>query len=177
VKKELSALACDRHVDGTLCDARCPGLRLVATAKKKAWIYRYRLHTGGVRQIKLGEFSRMKLAEAREAWAIQKKIRDSQLDPRGEKKKAIQAKMAKIQAAYSVDEMVADWIDIHATRLARGTKMERLLRQKILPEWKGRAASSITRRDCVDVFEKVSKSAPRVAEQMMSAIRGHSAWQ
>lgn len=68
--------------------------------------------------------------------------------------------------------MVADWIQLHATRLARGNEMERLLRREVLPEWKGRPAASITRRNCVDLFELVSKRAPRVAEQMMSAVKG-----
>jgi Arm domain-containing DNA-binding protein len=171
MNKVLTALACGRLQSGTLTDARSPGLRLVATAGKKSWIYRYRLQTGPLRQFKLGEFARMTLAEARELWAEQKKIRDRSLDPRIEKEKSIQAEAEKIQAAYSVDEMAEDWVRLHATKLARGDEMERLLRREVLPRWKGRAAPSITRRDCVDLFEAVSARAPRVAEQMMSAVR------
>lgn len=171
MRKPLTALACDRLQSGALADARSPGLRLVATTGKKSWIYRYRLHRGPLRQLKLGEFARMTLAEAREAWAEQKKIRDRLLDPRTEKKKTIQAQADEIQAAYAVEEMVEDWIRLHATKLARSDEMERLLRREVLPRWKGRPAPSITRRDCVDLFEAVSTRAPRVAEQMMSAVR------
>jgi integrase len=68
--------------------------------------------------------------------------------------------------------MVEDWINLHATGLARAKEMERLLRHDVLTKWGGRAAVGITRRDCVDLFEAVDKRAPRIAEQMMSAIRG-----
>lgn len=172
MRKTLTALGCDRHHKGTLSDARCSGLRLVATPQKRSWIYRYRLHTRVLHQIKLGEFPRMTLAEAREAWAKQKKIRDNVLDPRLEKKKSIEAEVAKSRAAFSVDEMVSDWIEGHATGLARGNEMERILRREVLPQWKGRNAASIVKRNCVDLFERISKRAPRVAEQMMSAVRG-----
>src|SRR5207249_3813079 len=118
MSKVLTALACERLQSGTLTDARSPGLRLVATGGKKSWIYRYRLHRGPLRQFKLGEFTRMTLAEARKAWAEQKKIRDRSLDPRIEKQKTVQAEAEKIQAAYSVEDMVEDWIRLHATKLA-----------------------------------------------------------
>ena len=77
-KTAYTALEFERHKEGTLLDGRCPGLRLEATAKKRSWIYRYRLHGGRLRQIKLGEFNHLTpLAKAREKWAEQKKIRDS----------------------------------------------------------------------------------------------------
>jgi len=60
----------------------------------------------------------MTLAEARQAWAEWKKIRDRSLDPRIEKKKTIEAEAEKIQAAYSVDDVVEDWIYLHVTKLA-----------------------------------------------------------
>lgn len=128
MRKTLTALACERHQFGTLSDAHCPGLRLVATPKKRSGIYRYRLHTGQLHQFKLGEFPRMTLAEARVAWAEQKKIRDSVIDPRQEKVKRIEAEVAKGQAAYNVEEMAADWIQLHATRLARGNHPDQVRR-------------------------------------------------
>lgn len=173
MSKALTALACERHQSGTLPDSRCPGLRLEATSsQKRSWIYRYRLPSRGLRQMKLGEFPRMTLAEARAAWSEQKKIRDRSLDPRVEKEKAIQAELATVRAAYSVDEMVADWVRLHATNLVRSDEMERLLTREVLPKWKGRPAASVARRDCVDLFESVNGRAPRVAEQMMSTVRG-----
>lgn len=69
----------------TVTDPLCPGLRLTATESNRSWIYRYRLQTGRLRQIKLGELRNMDLTQAREAWLVQKKLRDNMQDPRVEK--------------------------------------------------------------------------------------------
>ena len=68
----LTALEVERHREGVLGDARCPGLRLVATPNAatdggtlKRWIYRYRRRDRTRGQIKLGEYPRMSLAQAR----------------------------------------------------------------------------------------------------------------
>ena len=89
----LTALTVGRHKypAAPLCDGKCEGLRLEASkplqdgSQRKSWIYRYRAKTDGrVRQMKLGMFPLMSLADARAAWAVQKAIRD---DPaRGEGK-------------------------------------------------------------------------------------------
>lgn len=178
--KLLTAKACEHLKTGILTDPARPGLRLEVSAAKsvKSWIYRYRMQTGVLRQIKLGEYPRMSLEEAREAWAAQKKLRDSLRDPRQERARQIeeQRAAAKIEAAgvYTVDALLADYLRHHVDRKAikRRAEIVRIIDREILPRWKGRPATEITRRDCVDLFEAVEPRARRVAEQMMSVVRG-----
>jgi len=48
----------------------CPGLRLVATATRRTWTYRYKSPTDGrMRQVALGGWPAMALAAAAGAWA------------------------------------------------------------------------------------------------------------
>jgi hypothetical protein len=59
-----------RYPDPPLLDGACRGLRLVASPPigarrdRGSWVYRYRTREGRLRQIKLGEYPEMSLAEA-----------------------------------------------------------------------------------------------------------------
>lgn len=176
----LTALDCERHHSGILLDARCPGLRLVATpgagaggAPRRSWIYRYRRRDGTRGQIKLGEYPRMSLANARDAWDEQKTVRDdpSLGDPRAARRAAIAAEAAKRTRAYTVRELLEDYFKLHAARLARGAEQERMLRFDVLPAWGARAAHEISAREAVDLVERIAARAPRVAIMVASALR------
>lgn len=79
-----------RYPNPPLLDGACRGLRLVASPPigarrdRGSWVYRYRTREGRLRQIKLGEYPEMSLAEARKAWGNQKGVRDdlARGDPR-----------------------------------------------------------------------------------------------
>lgn len=59
-----------------------PGLRLEATATRRTWTYRYRSPLdGNMRQIKLGNWPTMPLAEAVVEWEAKRSIRDTGEDP------------------------------------------------------------------------------------------------
>src|SRR5262245_19737318 len=133
----LTALDIERHNAGVLADARCPGLRLVATpgagtggGSRRSWIYRYRRHDRTRGQIKLGEYPRMSLAEARDAWNEAKKIRDDPKrgDPRVERATIAAQAQAERARGYAVREMLEDYFRLHAAKLAKGTEQERMLR-------------------------------------------------
>ncbi|MEX3635932.1 integrase arm-type DNA-binding domain-containing protein [Paraburkholderia sp. BR14320] len=66
----------------------CPGLRLWASASKHAWIYRYNDAEGRKRQIKIGEWPAMPLADAMREWDQLRQARKDGKDPATEKRAA-----------------------------------------------------------------------------------------
>jgi integrase len=80
----LNASIVKRHKTGTLVDTHPNrGLRLVARdTGKKTWIYRYKSDSGKTKQIRLGHFPVMSLADARSELGRLKELRDSGTDPR-----------------------------------------------------------------------------------------------
>jgi integrase len=180
MSKILTALDCERHQAGVLTDAKCSGLRLVATpgagangAPLRSWIYRYRRRDRTRGQIKLGVFPRMSLADARVAWDKEKKVRDDpeRGDPRAARRQRAQVQALARARAYTVRQMLEDYFRLHAAGLAKGDEQERMLRHDVLPKWGTRAAAEITPREVVDLAEAIADRAPRVAEMCVSALR------
>jgi hypothetical protein len=61
--------------------ADCPGLRLVATDKRKTWTYRFRSPVDGrIRQARLGAWPALSLAKAISEWSRVKEQRDAGTD-------------------------------------------------------------------------------------------------
>ncbi len=98
-------------------DAQCPGLRVRCSASgKKRFFYRYRARDGVLREIKLGDVgSPLTLAKARDAVARKKLERaegkDPQLEERKAKADAMRERIAKEQAAYTLEDMVNEYIE------------------------------------------------------------------
>lgn len=66
------------------------GLRLNATSAGKSWIFRYKNFEGKIKQLKLGVFPIMPLAEAREKVADYKHMRRDGIEPQQERQKNIE---------------------------------------------------------------------------------------
>ena len=115
----------------------------------------------------------MLLAEARKASEDVKKIRDDpgRDDPRAARKALVEEARAERTSAYTVREMLNDYFEGHASKLAKGIEQERMLRHDVLPSWGVRAASEVTPRDAVDLYEQIERRAPRVAAMTISALR------
>ena len=64
------------------------GLRVRRTNAARVFFYRYRAHDGALREIRLGEFGPMTLAEARKALGRLKLERERGFDPQLEKQQA-----------------------------------------------------------------------------------------
>ena len=81
--KPLTALRVKNHKFGIISDAHpYQGLRIRANKNgTKTWMYRYR-SGDKLKQIKLGTYPGMELAEAREALTEQKKLKEQHQDPR-----------------------------------------------------------------------------------------------
>jgi integrase len=118
-----------------------PGLRLAASATRRAWIYRYKSPVdGGMRQVKLGEWPAMSYPNAAVEWEKRRADRDSGTDLSLQKKLARQldqeAAVATRVGPYTVAQLVEDYLAGHIdkNRKPKGrAEVRRLLTQNTAP--------------------------------------------
>jgi integrase len=163
-----------RAVRQEIPDNFLPGLYLVQQPSgAKGWAVRYR-HQGVPRKLTLGSYPALGLKDARELGAKALRAVAEGRDPGREK---IAARAAK---ADSVDRIVEDFLERHVRRSNRprtAQETERLLRQHVLPRWRGRMAHDITRRDVLDVLDRVvDGGAPIAANRVFAAVRKFFNW-
>jgi len=158
-------------------DAQCPGLRVRCLATdKRVFFYRYRSRDGALREIRLGEVGPLTLSKARDAVARKRLEReqgkDPQLEKRKEREEATRERLAQRQAAYTLEDMVNEYIKHVLDGQKRGAESARILRRDVLPLLGHRPAAQITRRELQEqVVRPRMIKAPRVATQMLSRLR------
>jgi hypothetical protein len=143
-----------------------PGLRVRRTNAARVFFYRYRASDAALREIKLGEFGPMTLAEARKALGRLKVERERGVDPQLQKQQvrteARRKREAEKLASYTVENLVEDFIEEKLSKQKRGGEGARLLRRDLLPKLGDRAAAGLTRRELQDeVIRPMLKRAPR----------------
>ena len=166
----LTGLDVGRHKypNPQLLDDACPGLRLVALRPTRArgdrgsWVYRYRTREGRLRQIKLGEFPEMSLAEARKAWGRQKTIRDDLIrgDPRMElertKASTKEEAAAARRRAYTIVHLCQDYFTEHVEkRRVNFAEPRRILEREVMPSLGAKPAVSVTKREVHEVIQNI----------------------
>ena len=163
-----------RPVRQEIPDSFLPGLYLIQQPSgAKGWAVRYR-HQGVPRKLTLGSYPALGLKDARELGAKALRAVAEGRDPGREK---ILARAAK---ADSVDRIVEEFLERHVRRsnrprTAQGT--ERLLRQHVLPRWRGRMVHEITRRDVLKILDHVvDGGAPIAANRTFAAVRKFFNW-
>jgi integrase len=158
-------------------DAQCAGLRVRCLASGlKVFFYRYRSRDGALREIRLGEVGPLTLSKARDAVARKRLEReqgkDPQLEKRKEREQATRERLAQRQVAYTLENLVNEYIDEVLKSQKRGAESARILRQDLLPVLGHRPALQITRRELQDeVIRPKMATAPRVTTQLLSRIR------
>ena len=89
-------------------------------------------------------------------------------------------KQARALDADSVEAVAAQFVERHcrkANRPRTAAETERLLRLHVLPRWRGRSVHEITRRDVLDVLDRVvDAGAPIAANRTLSAVRKMFNW-
>jgi integrase len=155
-------------------DSFLPGLYLIQQPSgAKGWAVRYR-HQGIPRKLTLGGYPALGLQDARKLGAKALRAVAEGRDPGREK---VQARAAK---ADSADRIVEEFLDRHVRRSNRprtAQETERLLRQHVLPRWRGRMVHEITRRDVLDVLDRVvDAGAPIAANRVLAAVRKFFNW-
>ena len=155
-------------------DAHMPGLYLVIQPSgAKSWAVRYR-HQGQTRKHTLGSYPAIDLKAARQLGARALRGAAEGRDPGWEK---AQVRSARID---SIEHVAAQFIERHCKRSNRprtAQETERLLRLHVLPRWKGCKISEITRRDVLDVIDRViDDGAPIAANRVLAAVRKMLNW-
>jgi integrase len=163
-----------RPVRQEIPDSFLPGLYLIQQPSgAKGWAVRYR-HKGVPRKLTLGSYPALGLKDARELGAKALRAVAEGRDPGREKI------LARADKADSVDRIVEDFLERHVRRSNRprtAQETERLLRQHVLPRWRGRMVHEITRRDVLDILDRVvDGGAPIAANRVFAAIRKFFNW-
>jgi integrase len=157
-----------------IADSFLPGFYIVVQPSgARSWAVRYR-HQGVPRKHTLGSFPQIDLKTAR---ALASKALRAVAEGRDPGREKIAARAAKID---SVDRVVEEFLERHVRRSNRprtGQETERLLRQHVLPRWRGRMVHEITRRDVLDILDRVvDGGAPIAANRVLAAVRKFFNW-
>lgn len=159
----------------------CPGLRLVATATRKTWTYRYQMPGAGqMKQTAIGQWPAMSVQTAAAEWQKLRDQRNAGVDPGQTKRDARQALDPKRAdpASTTVRTVVATFVTDHVepTRKASGARSARLALEKLLdanPGFAAQAAATVTRGDAYDQVDSL-KGKPTMASKLRSLLAG--AW-
>src|SRR5262245_237411 len=157
-----------------IADGLMSGLYLIVQPSgARSWAVRYR-HHGQSRKHTLGPYPAIDLKAARALAGKALRRNAEGHDPAREK---ILARAAK---ADSIDRIVEDFFERHVRRSNRprtAQETERLLRQHVLPRWRGRMVHEITRRDVLDILDRVVEGgAPIAANRVLAAARKFFNW-
>lgn len=167
-----------------VADTASRGLRLKVSPKGlKTWSYRYRdPETTKLVKIKLGNFPKTSLVEARDLWSELKDIRDNKLSPKlyresQTRKRQEQQAVEKVEAEVS-DFTVAKLIKIYISVLSGNgelaisswKKTRGYLTNYVEPELGDRPAASITRFDIVDLLAELDPEKPSLPKSVQAAV-------
>ncbi len=157
-----------------IADGYLPGLYLVVQPSgAKSWAVRYR-HHGADAQIHARRLSCHRLEGRPRARRKALRTVAEGRDPGHEKAQA------RASRPNSIESVAEQFIERHCQRVNRpktARETERLLRRNVLPRWRGRSVDSITRRDVLDVLDRVvDAGAPIEANRVLAATRKMFAW-
>lgn len=154
----------------------CPGLRLVATASTRTWVYRFKSPVDGrMRQIAIGRWPTVNEAKARVEWA---RLRDQRLagsDPALEKREATAVRTKPTPVGYTVRQLCDDYLEGHIRkhRKPAGIKETERLFLKRLDSIADKQAALVTRADAFGLLEKQADT-PVSTAQLRGELAG--AW-
>jgi len=156
----------DRYI---VRDAKVSGLELrVSPDGAKSWSLRYRIN-GQQRRLKLGEYSRVSLAKARAHANRELRKVDGGTDPQAER----QAERRAVELAKrdSIETLAQSYIERHAKPNKRSWRDDQSkIACEILPKWKSRPVSSITRRDCRELLQAIADRGAAIYANRVGAL-------
>ncbi|CAN7458769.1 tyrosine-type recombinase/integrase [Variovorax paradoxus] len=155
----------------------CEGLRLVASASKMTWTYRYKSPASGLmKQTAIGPYPKMRASEAAAVWETLRAKRAEGVDPkeylRQQRKPAAPPPAAA--EVFTVRRLVQDYITHHIEheRKAAGATAARRALEKLLeeePEFAEMLATGVTRSTCFNILE-ARKATPTAAQKLRSML-------
>jgi hypothetical protein len=143
--------------------------------REKSFFYRYRARDGALSEIRLGDVGALTLAKARDA-ALRKRLerqegKDPQLEKRTERLHAKRKRIEERQPAYTVEDLIDEYIEEVLSKQKRGPESARILRHDLLSVLGSRPAVEITRRELQDeVIRPKMAKAPRVTTQLLCRV-------
>jgi integrase len=154
-------------------DGLLPGLYLVIQPSgSRSWAVRYR-HHGHPCKLTLGRYPAIDLASAR-------KLASAALRAVAEGRDPTQEKKIRPAKADDIGTVTEQFIGRHCKRSNRprtAAETARLLQQHVLPRLAGRKVNEITRRDILDILDRVVDSgAPIAANRTFAAVRKLFNW-
>ena len=151
----------ERQLD--IYDTRTRGFLLrVSPAGKKSWCIFYR-HNRRNRRLTIGPYPDLSLADARRK--AQKELREVAhgKDPAADKREA--------RAADTFGELAAKYLEAAKKSKRTWAEDERMLDKDLLPAWKNRKASEITRSDVKALLGRiVERGAPIAANRTLALV-------
>jgi integrase len=163
-----------------------PGLRLEASARVRAWIYRYKSPVDGrMRQLKIGRWPDVSVSGAIVAWEALRRRRDAGEDPAAAKRMARAALLvertateeAAKTAAYTVRKLCDDYIVQHIEphRARKGAvEVERMF-ATMLGDLAALPAVAVTRAQAYELIQSYAASAPVQAGKLRAELG--AAWE
>ncbi|MEJ2803813.1 integrase family protein [Comamonadaceae bacterium PP-2] len=156
-----------------------PGLRLVATATRKTWTYRYKSPVDArMKQVAIGQWPAVSYAAALGLWDVLRQRRNAGEDVAQEKKRAIAVTRAaaaqkKGGGAYTVRRLISDYLDgpIKRRKLNGQKEARRLMLEggytdsllSMLPQ-------AVKRADAFTVLETLGARAPVLAGTLRTEL-------
>lgn len=148
-------------------DELVPGLALrVGSGGTKSFTVRYRAN-GRNRRMTIGRYPHLSLADARD------KARGILADAQGGEDPA-QERRVRRSKDVTFGALAAEVLEAKAppkTRQATHDEYTRIVETELLPVWKDRPASSITRRDVVELVERVARRAPVMGNRVLAITK------
>jgi len=144
-------------------DRSLPGFGLRVTARGvRTWTIRYR-HAGRLCRVTIGRYPTLSLADAREQ--ARHMLRQAGLGqhPAGEKQ------VARDRQAETVTALITDY-ESHAKSNKSWAEERRILHHDVLPAWRHRLVCELTRRDVRALVEPKARTAPIMANRLLSQI-------
>lgn len=154
-----------------------PGLRLVATATRRTWTYRYKSPVDGrMRQVALGQWPAMSVAAATVAWEAARSRRDAGEDLASTRRAARVVRDKPAAREYTVrvlcDDYLAGHVKVH--RKPKGYAEVKRLFDRLLGPLESLAPEAVTRGVAFDYLEGLA-STPVTAANMRAELG--AAWE
>ncbi len=157
-----------------------PGLRLEATGSTRTWAYRYKSPISGLmKQLKLGAWPEMGLAQAVAAWIDAKAVRNAGRCPATERRAARAAPVGPAKAAevLTVQQLLQAYID---RKLAGNITQKHLVQARSVAENQlgdlaGVPAAEVTRAQAYDLID-AKRSFPVAAANLRRLLGAAWEW-
>ena len=134
----------------------------------KTWTYLYRFDRTQKRMV-FGTYPKMGVADAHVALADAKKKLRRDLDPGA----ILAEERQEEREAETFDDLVEEYLERHATKNMKprtAAEDERLLRREVLPDWRGRRARDISRRDIIKLLDRIEDRGLSVTRNRVAGV-------